>query len=586
MRVSQSSGGLTVRAIAGTHDILLGMDLEEGRRKGCLGFSIQRAQLDPKSGAPGPWRWLPNRLRFPKDAGNGPITTEHAPVQKFRWGDYTVKPGRGYRYRVIARYGRWDALTSGATVELDLKTEDCATQRTAVFFNRGAAASQAYNDKFGDVDPDKMEPALRQKALQWLSRGLEEALLAFLAQAREGDALHAAIYEFQKPELLAGLSDAAKRGAEVKAVYHHREAGAKDTTWRKNDEAVAACKLVQSGVEVHKREASPQSAISHNKFVVLLRGGKPRAVWTGSTNWTDGALYGQLNVGHAVYDAAVADTYERYFQLLFSDAEPRPLKAAARQLSPILEQAVLPPGPGIWPILSPQSKDDMLGLYASLCKQAQHLMVCAPFVLAQPLLDSLFGQKPPGALRYLLVDKKSSLGSPEEIRLITEDPANELGVAVTLSSPLHDFQQRLLMTPENFHHDGIHIHSKIIAVDPLGPDPIIITGSANYSNNSTLHNDENSLLIRGDLAVADIYASEFMRMFEHYHFRAAVGRENEKRTQSGQSAVAEPLSLKEDDAWSDRYYVAGSNDAFSRQLFAGTTPPTPGARADRPTAHV
>ena len=586
MRVSKSSEGLTVRAIAGTHNIILGIDLDEKKRKGCLGFSIQRAKVDPKKKGEPEWKYLTNRLRFPHDKGAGPITSETSPVQKFRWGDFTTDPATEYRYRVTARYGTWDKLKDGPTVELDVKTEDPSSLATAVFFNRGAAASQAYNNEFGELDPDKLDPQKRMEALAWLSRGLEEALLAFMAQAKDkGYAIHAAIYEFQKPELLAGLVDAAKRHAEVKAVYHHRKATEKDTTWDKNDKAVAAAKLEAAGVVVHQRKADPQNAISHNKFVVLLHNGKPQAVWTGSTNWTEGAIYGQLNVGHAVYDEKVAGAYEQYFQLLFSDAKADEIKAAARKLSPVLDQKELPPGPGVYPILSPQTTEDMLTLYAGLCGKAHHLMVSAPFALAQVLLDTFSSKnKPPGTLHYLLVDKESSLGKPEEIKIIEGDPANEIGAATTIKSPLHDFQQRLLMGKESFHHAGIHIHSKIIAVDPLGPDPIIVTGSANFSNNSTLHNDENSVVIRGNTAVADIYATEFMRMFEHYHFRGSVAKENEKRKGAGKAAVDEPIVLKDDDTWSDRYYVAGSHDALDRQLFAGTG--DQGAHAAKPAGHA
>jgi phosphatidylserine/phosphatidylglycerophosphate/cardiolipin synthase-like enzyme len=42
-------------------------------------------------------------------------------------------------------------------------------------------------------------------------------------------------------------------------------------------------------------------------------------------------------------------------------------------------------------------------------------------------------------------------------------------------------------------------------VDPLCDDPLIITGSANFSDASTTKNDENMLVIRGDTRVADIY---------------------------------------------------------------------------------
>lgn len=571
MRVRQSSQGLTVQAIAGTHNVLLGIDLDPRRLKGCLGFSIQRARLEPSRRAPVEWVWMSNRVRFPQDTSDGPITTEHSPVQKFRWGDYTLEPGVDYRYRVIARQGHWGALRDGPSVEVDLRTETPTAEHSAVFFNRGAAASQAYNHLFGTKDPDALAPEERQKALTWLSRGLEEALLAFLARAQgPQDTLHAAVYEFQKPELLAGLVSAAQRGAGVTAVYHHRQPGPKDTTWQKNDEAITRGELARKGVRLHPRQADPQNAISHNKFVVLLQGGKPRAVWTGSTNWTEGALYGQLNVGHAVYDEQVAATYERYFQLLLADTPATPLKAATRELSPVLNQKELPPGPGVWPILSPQSNEDMLALYATLCGRAHHLMVCAPFSLSPKLLDVLSCKSErPGALRYLLVDKEGSLGSPEQFQLIEGDSLNEVGVATVLRGPLYDYQRRLLMTRESFHHTGVHLHSKILAVNPLGPDPILITGSANYSANSTLHNDENSLIIRGHLAVADIYATEFMRMFEHYHYRGALARENDKRVRGGQPAVDAALTLKEDDSWSARFYVEGSTDAFARRLFAG-----------------
>ena len=57
------------------------------------------------------------------------------------------------------------------------------------------------------------------------------------------------------------------------------------------------------------------------------------------------------------------------------------------------------------------------------------------------------------------------------------------------------------------------MHSKIIAVDPFGSDPILVTGSANFSNNSTLTDNSNSLIIRGDTAIMDIYATEFVECF-------------------------------------------------------------------------
>jgi phosphatidylserine/phosphatidylglycerophosphate/cardiolipin synthase-like enzyme len=59
-------------------------------------------------------------------------------------------------------------------------------------------------------------------------------------------------------------------------------------------------------------------------------------------------------------------------------------------------------------------------------------------------------------------------------------------------------------------------------VDPLSQDPIVVTGSANFSDASTSTNDENMLVIKGNTRVADIYLGEYMRLYSHYAFREAV----------------------------------------------------------------
>jgi len=577
MRASTTKDGLTLRVIAGVNSVILGMDLAESKRKGCLGFSIRRTDLGPtdKPLAPAkrPSRWLPNNLRFPSDKSDEKITSDRAPLQKFRWGDYTTRPGNRYRYQVVPRYGKPAKLTpeldDSAGVTVEVTTEDNASPETAVFFNRAAAASSAFQEKFPEVTTETQllgDGATAQQAREWLSRGLEEALLAFLAQAKgKSFALHAAIYEFQKPNLLAGLKQALDSGAEVQVAYHHRQKDDADKTAGENDEAAKEAGLAKVSKQ---RGANPQSAIMHDKFVVLLakKGKKltPQAVWTGSTNWTDGGIYGQLNVGHAVYEPAVAAKYEALFQLLHADAEAAPLKKALAELTPV--PSPLPEAHQTFPIFSPQTGLEMLDLYGQLCKGAKCLMVCAPFELHEKILKALL-KKPKGTLHYLLLDKAKSLGKPEEVEVQEGDPSNRIAVATTLPSPLHDFQDKLLEGKESFLHAGIHIHSKIILADPFGSDPILATGSANYSKNSTTNNDSNTLVIRGNTAVTDIYATEFMRMFEHYHFRAARAAAEKK---AGKKAKSEPLSLNEKDVWSEKYYQAGSLEELDRRTFAGT----------------
>lgn len=616
MRARASKDGLTLRVIAGSSNVLLAMDLEETKRQGCLGFTIERTDLDT-----GDRRWLPNMLRFdsdPLDAADisqaalpsvggetetkstkkkvakkskaaGPdqdapmVSTARAPLQKFRWGDYTLDPGKRYRYRVIPRYDpadiiikvgkeserrrEFDSIPGGVSVEV--KTEANRGSDVAVFFNRGAAASRAYNNRYGDNDPEDIPDAL-----WWLSRGLEEALIAFIGQAVDASfSIHAAIYEFQKPKLLEALTRAAGRGVDVKVAFHARQKilkgkpDPKDKTAGRNKAAIKAAGITFA----EPRDADPQGAIMHNKFVVLLKKGAsgkpdPIAVWTGSTNWTDGAIYGQLNVGHSSSNTRIAEAYNNYFQMLFKNASSDEMKKHTQAATPVPKgRASIPHG--ATPIFSPQSKLDMIELYAELCRTGKMVMVSAPFVLHPKILDA-FKQTPPDTLRFLMADKGNALGKAGAVKLLEHDAGNQVSVATTLKSALHDFQGRLLEHEESFHHSGVHIHSKIIAIDPLGPDPILVTGSANFSNNSTRLNDENSIIIRGDTAVMDIYITEFMRMFEHYWFRAHL----EGKTAGGKkkkTVEARIAGLKKDSTWSDPYYKDGTREKLDRLAFAG-----------------
>ena len=88
------------------------------------------------------------------------------------------------------------------------------------------------------------------------------------------------------------------------------------------------------------------------------------------------------------------------------------------------------------------------------------------------------------------------------------------------------------------------LHNKIILIDPLGDVPTVISGSANYSENSTSKNDENTLVIKGDDRVADIYFTEYVRLFDHFAFREWLGEHKQ---------VFNPF-LNEDGKWVDNYF--------------------------------
>ena len=94
-------------------------------------------------------------------------------------------------------------------------------------------------------------------------------------------------------------------------------------------------------------------------------------------------------------------------------------------------------------------------------------------------------------------------------------------------------------------------------VDPLGDEPIVIAGSANFSEASTDQNDENMLIIKGNRRVADIYLGEFMRLYSHHAFRESL---------TFPGANAEPKPLRTDAWW--RGYFGGTPRSRRREFFA------------------
>jgi phosphatidylserine/phosphatidylglycerophosphate/cardiolipin synthase-like enzyme len=96
-------------------------------------------------------------------------------------------------------------------------------------------------------------------------------------------------------------------------------------------------------------------------------------------------------------------------------------------------------------------------------------------------------------------------------------------IAIGNRIPLNGFDRWLGELDRITNHVNVHwIHLKFMLVDPLSDDPLVVTGSANFSDASTSTNDENMLVIKGNKRVADIYLGEYMRLYSHYAFREAV----------------------------------------------------------------
>jgi phosphatidylserine/phosphatidylglycerophosphate/cardiolipin synthase-like enzyme len=528
--------------------VLLGWDMSEAASAGVLGFAIHRTDHTEDEAY-----WLEGQKTFAStDPGlgmGGKVSTRQHPIQGYTWSDFSAKTAHEYTYRVVALRGTPAALVEAETVEVKIGTENPNSALHSVWFNRGAAASQEYARRFGNRKPDEVGAP----AFTWLSRGLDEALLGFIARAKDtGWGLRVAAYQFTDLGVLGALQQAHDAGADVRIVYDARDPGVA----KANRDAIATAGLAAPFTE---RTQNP-SYIAHNKFMVLMQGANPVSVWTGSTNLSQGGIFGHSNVGHLVEDATLAQTYLDYWNLLSGDPEAKDLRTDVETLTPSpAPQSV--PAPGTAALFSPRKGNKVLDWYAAQAASAKQLL-CMTFAFGiAKTFHPAFKASFPG-LRYGLLDSAgNSATAKQDVLAMRKLQWNRFAIGSHIEVNKFDRWVKEQLSGLNSH--APYIHTKFMLVDPLGNSPVVITGSANFSDASTSENDENMLVICGDKTVADIYLTEFMRLWNHYAFREWAAAQTEP----------DPAfkNLKEDDSWRNIYY-GDTERSRQRQLFAGTLP--------------
>jgi phosphatidylserine/phosphatidylglycerophosphate/cardiolipin synthase-like enzyme len=575
MRVVSKKSGVSVLGVGGIHVVLLAFDVTPERRKGLLGFAIRRR--DPQKDED---YWLRGFKTFeetmPRPAPGSLVSTREHPVQAFLWGDYTVEPGRRYVYTVVPLYGKPKKLVEGPAVELRMRTSRQDLGRQTILFNRGVAGSQAYARKFRNVAPDRIEDEkARKTALAWLSRGLEEAILAFIAQARgKRFGLRASVYEFSHEPVLEAFRKASASGADVKIVYDRRGKagrGKQRKIWQTSE-----AKIRKVGIGDLMVPRKTGAAISHNKFIVLLEKGKPVQVWTGSTNFSPGGIFGQSNVGQWVRDRRIAAAYHAYWTRLSSDPAFPVLRAGNDQATP--DPVGLPAANSIAPLFSPRTSLGALEWYAERMDEArQTLGFTAAFGISSVLAPALMKKKP--LLRYLMLESEGvSEGQRKDFARIRKVSNNRIALGSFLRGPAGggtngavaeavggDLHRWLAEKLTGLNVNVKFLHTKYLLVDPLTDQPIVISGSANFSSASTRENDENMLVMRGARDVSDAFLGEFMRLFNHFYFRSVAQRH-------GGGAAARKASLpylEPNDSWTKAAFRSGSQPYLERKLYAG-----------------
>lgn len=529
---------------------------------GCLGFAIFRQNQKDKTWAP-----LPAWVGF-KGQNNDAWTantTEVWPVQKFQWRDLTAKAGESYIYRIVPTKG-----TPSTTAKLQtLDGQALLTNKVTLtpdrgefraYFNRGILSTQALAHKlpagpsgtpnFKALMTHISNPAdpIRKALAGQMLEGLE---LLLKRASTDGGSCYLALYELTDPELLPLLEHTPNL---------HIILSNTGTDDKENEPAREALHGV-AGLEMLDRFV-PSGHIGHNKFCVYAdTDGNAEAVLLGSTNWTNTAVCAQSNNALVVENAELADAYLKYWKRLKADTSQGAKQGATLRTSdkePGARDVPVDAGKAtVWfspntpharvshPSGDEETPPDLTEVFDLMSKAKQGIL----FLEFQPGTPSvidhaaeLMTQNPDLFVRGAATDPKAV----DDFKRTTlfhrpgEEPVDV--VAATAINDQFEFWRKELLKASPTAH--AIIHDKIVVIDPMSPDCVVVTGSHNQGYRASYNNDENMLIVRGHQALAQAYAVHVMDVYDHYRFRYEI-QQNKKDAFSG---------LDPSDDWQNKYF--------------------------------
>ena len=556
-----------VRVHASSDDVYL-VWRPDGPIDRCRGFAIYRRISGGKAEAIPTWVGFEDAAASLTDSPTGRPSTEW-PVQKYMWTDYQVGRGQTVAYRVVPMVGKAGKLRRSLANASDwtpsVTLGDAASQGVEATFNRGIVASQWLSRRLaklpGNTPNTKLRTAIGtvgDPLRDFLAGDARTAIIDFIraASAAPSRALHVALFELNDPELVAELL---KLGPKLHLVLANGSVKKKG----EDENSDARAELKAAGIDVTDRMIAP-NRLGHDKFAVLSdAAGKPMAVLTGSTNWTETGLCTQANNVLVIRDRTVAGWYRDAWQRLHDagSATPDTLVTANSQLNTIASGGRTT---SAW--LTPVRKlIDLEDAARRIDAATQGVL----FLMFNPgpsgtLLNTILARGDPTSPTYdrdlyvngVLNGDPSTKKRP--VVLYHRGEPSRLSFDVVLPAAVGTDPLRFWV-PELKQLAGTHamVHSKVIVVDPFGPAPVVMTGSHNMGPKASGRNDDNLVIVDGDARLAEAYAVTIISIYAQYRWRQRLAQGSKWR------------GLHDNDRWQGPYFQAPDLLAESRFWLGG-----------------
>lgn len=494
----------------------------------CVGFELRR-KLNGKLSV------LRNRISFSggQPDPTAPESSTKSPFRRFTWTDHEANAGDKVAYQVVpviqADGGNAEvdeAQASGFSPEVELTGD--IDETFECYFNRGLVISQFMSRQLkGDFSAKALKAfkqglndATESKIRLFLGGDLRTRLMDLLDETKKNKGhVFAALFELSDEVLISKLTALGKRAHIVLSNGAHKS--------KDDDENADSRKtLDDAGCEVHDRMLA-SGILGHNKFMVVCDLNQAsQAAWTGSTNWSPTGLCTQINNGILIHDEAVAqEFFDQWGRLRDAEgATPKDLVAANSEMKLKKTKSA---NVDIW--FTKTSGAPEMDAVDELVKNAKEGIIFLMFQPGgSPILNAIVDRQADGDGLFVkgvisTMDKNDQ--DQAKVTLIQRGDKKVAKFRIVQPQGLQGVGKWAAEVSRGAFLNQIGfaiVHSKVIVIDPNGKNPVVITGSHNFSAAASSKNDENLVIIRGNSALAKAYAVEVQSVFDHYNFRAVA----------------------------------------------------------------
>lgn len=312
---------------------------------------------------------------------------------------------------------------------------------------------------------------------------MDDTLIAYINRAKYK--LDIAVYSWNNSgisSISAAVNDAYNRGVKVRVIA---------------DSSANPVGIQSLHPNIYRITRPFSGGIMHNKFVIIDANSPyplDAFVWTGSTNFTAQQMNSDANNVIIFQDQTLAKAFQLEFEEMWGDTGMVPNKTNAKFGSAKTDNVphIYNVGGSTVELYFSPSDGTNSKIINAIGSANNDLQFATMLITRNDIAVAIASEVSSGVHCLGLVDDSSSTSTWNTLK------------AGMWSGALADYSPSA----------GI-MHHKYLIVDQSNPgsDPLVVTGSHNWSTSAETVNDENTVIIH-DATIANLYYQEFVRRFQ------------------------------------------------------------------------